>query len=55
MTNLRKCQRNESKKTGSFTGEKRKAWNRGKRTKMPVTVIEGLDSDSDYFEETLKK
>ena len=23
-------------------GEKRKAWNRGKRTQMPVTVTEGL-------------
>ena len=26
----------------SFTGGKKKAWNRGKRTKMPATVIEGL-------------
>ena len=89
-------------KKDSFTGEKKKAWNRGKRTKMPATVIEGLaatdkgsfynqqawleeytygeglyykrehsnssdffsdvkssygksDSDSDYFEEPLKK
>ena len=29
-------------KKDSFTGEKKKAWNRGKRTKMPATVIEGL-------------
>ena len=29
-------------KKDSFTGEKEKAWNRGKRTKMPATVIEGL-------------
>ena len=26
----------------SFTWEKRKAWNRGKRTQMPVTTTEGL-------------
>ena len=26
-------------KNDSFTGEKRKAWNRRKRTKIPVTVV----------------
>ena len=26
-------------KKGSFAGKERKAWNRGKRTKMPVTVV----------------
>ena len=26
----------------SFTWKKRKAWNRGKRTQMPVTTTEGL-------------
>ena len=26
----------------SFTEKKRKAWNRGKRTQMPVTITEGL-------------
>ena len=25
-----------------YTGKKRKAWNRGKLTKMPVTVTKGL-------------
>ena len=29
-------------KKDSFTEKKRKAWNRGKRTQMPVTVTEGL-------------
>ena len=29
-------------KKDSFTDKKRKAWNRGKRTQMPVTVTEGL-------------
>ena len=27
---------------GFFYREKRKAWNRGKQTKMPLTVTEGL-------------
>ena len=36
MSDKRKC------KKDSFTGERRKAWNRGKETKMPVTVTEGL-------------
>ena len=26
----------------SFTGKKREAWNRGKRTQIPVTVTEDL-------------
>ena len=29
-------------KKDSFTEKKRKAWNRGKRTQMLVTVTEGL-------------
>ena len=29
-------------KRDSFTRKKRKAWNRGKQTKMPVTVTEAL-------------
>ena len=37
---LKKCQTNES--NDSFTGKKRKAWNRGKRTQKPVTTTEGL-------------
>ena len=41
MINLRKCQTNESTKK-FFCGEKRKAWNRGKRTNIPVTVTKGL-------------
>ena len=36
MSDKRKCEKD------SFTGKKRKAWNRGKRTEMPVTVTEGL-------------
>ena len=36
---LKECQANESTKD-SFTKKKRKAWNRGKRTQMPVTVTE---------------
>ena len=38
---FKKCQTNESTKD-SFTEKKRKAWNRGKRTQMLVTVTEGL-------------
>ena len=29
-------------KRDSFTEKKRKAWNRGKRTQMPVTLTEGV-------------
>ena len=29
-------------KKDSFTGKKRKVWYWGKRTKMPVTITEGL-------------
>ena len=29
-------------KKDSFTEKKRKAWNSGKQTQMPVTVTEGL-------------
>ena len=29
-------------KKDSFIGKKRKVWNRGKRTEMPVSVTEGL-------------
>ena len=36
MSNKRKY------KKDSITEQKRKAWNRGKRTQMPVTVTEGL-------------
>ena len=42
MTNLRKYQKRKYK-IDSFTGKKRKAWNRGKQTKMPVTVTKGLE------------
>ena len=34
------CQTNESTKD-SFKEKQKKAWNRGKRTHMPVTLIEG--------------
>ena len=37
LTKLRECQTKESRKKIHLR-EKRKAWNRGKRTKMPVTV-----------------
>ena len=36
MSDKRKC------KKDSCTEKRRKAWNRGKETKMPVTVTEGL-------------
>ena len=29
-------------KKDSFTEKKKKAWNRGKRNQMPVTITEGL-------------
>ena len=38
---FKECQTNKSTKD-SFTEKKRKAWNRGKRTQMPVTITEGL-------------
>ena len=38
----KECQRNESKKKIYLQRKKRKAWNRGKRTQMLVTVTEGL-------------
>ena len=37
------CQTNESTKD-SFTEKKKKAWNRGKRTQIPVRVTDGLAS-----------
>ena len=36
MSDKRKC------KKDSYTDKKSKAWNRGKRTQMPVTLTEGL-------------
>ena len=38
---FKECQTNESRKD-SFTEKKGKAWNRGKRNQMPVSVTEGL-------------
>ena len=38
----KECQTNESTKKIHLRGKKRKAWNRGKRTQMPVTMTEGL-------------
>ena len=42
MANLRKCESNESTKEIHLRGRKGKHGTGGKRTKMPVTVTEGL-------------
>ena len=39
---LKKMLGKQKYKKDSFTGKKRNAWNREKRTKMPVTVTESL-------------
>ena len=39
---FKECQTNESTKKIYLRGKKRKAWNRGKRTQMPVTMTKGL-------------
>ena len=38
----KECQTNERTKKIHLQRKKRKAWNRGKRTQMPVTITEGL-------------
>ena len=40
LTNVKKDKGKYKK--DSFTEKKRKAWNRGKRTQMPVTLTEGV-------------
>ena len=54
---FKECQTNEFQKN-SFTEEKRKVWNSGKRTQMPVTVTEGLAATDkrplDVFVEKLR-
>ena len=42
LTDLREQQTNERAKKIHLRRQKRKAWNRGKGTHMPVTVTEGL-------------
>ena len=42
INKFKECRTNESTRKIHLRGKKRKAWNRGKRTQMPVTMTEGL-------------